>query len=885
MNPLFTQIAYADSRWAQAIPEWEKSRKEVISDLRDAIQTGASTEDIQFVVDQANRLQARLDRASRMTSSDPNTKEYATQTAEMLRKKIVFPAEAILKIAKAIEECSEKEGIGNRIASMYLKGMCITEKLEISFSPQIQQLERNIDHIVKQIEEVNPDQERYDPDFLLDMQYYMRKGVLENQYLFLSQYSNKNLTIPTNPEKPDYDRDDGNFLFGNANSQQVLLNVIGTERFPIIPETSSYTGNGDQWSKIRRWRTIGPRMSRFYLYENLRQDVVRLSREAAPATEEVSRRNRDELNQHLQLRLNRLQKIKNEIMHLNAEVVRLSYQAHGRATSSHGMGMSFEERQSQAESLREIASIVNGEEHSESRFQAVEGAQDVYRRLNQLIEEYARITGELTHQFPTSTLMRGKKFSELIHQFGNNRAEMEKHFGKMRKEVYEDLTFPRSPESSYSHQKFGIPAVSFLEHTTSVRFDDRFHFRKVHKKDVDSMIQDQSEGVTAFWNHMDEELLNKSENEMSDRIKTFMKASPMTAAQLIVNNPANAVKACYFFKQIMSEEENEAFWDAVFNKLGLVLLGGTVLVGGLGLLGVTGRAAMGGLLAADAAYTTTDFIRSELSLEQREEEYYLGLNALRAALPEMNEEEVTVLHDRVKSAALRRNMNGLGTALLIAPALLSVIRGKNLRKIPTSQLDDVVDETVEVIATRANANETERMVDELAKSMHTKWRKGYVRDNGTTANWKKVPTLEGETAEQALARFKSKGYDKGLDIQEGKLVQNINQSADEIIPELNHVLNGTPAKRYTELLLDKELITVSQVDQAASDIHEIWMELFPWEKTKKPHLFVPYDKLTTAEKLKDLDVLEESLSVIRPETLKSEVFGEYRRSLEAELGQ
>jgi hypothetical protein len=47
----------------------------------------------------------------------------------------------------------------------------------------------------------------------------------------------------------------------------------------------------------------------------------------------------------------------------------------------------------------------------------------------------------------------------------------------------------------------------------------------------------------------------------------------------------------------------------------------------------------------------------------------------------------------------------------------------------------------------------------------------------------------------------------------------------------------------------------AQLDENASRVHDVWMEMNSWEHDTSPHLFVPFDELAEEEKEKDRDIV------------------------------
>lgn len=174
----------------------------------------------------------------------------------------------------------------------------------------------------------------------------------------------------------------------------------------------------------------------------------------------------------------------------------------------------------------------------------------------------------------------------------------------------------------------------------------------------------------------------------------------------------------------------------------------------------------------------------------------------------------------------------------------------------------------------------------ITDDLHTTWRENFIRENGPDAiRNKAVPQSvirAGETPEQALARLEADGV-TGLSVVDGKLVQNINQPAEAIIPELNATLNGNLAGEYAQLVQRGTFRSPADFERGSSEVHEIWMRNNEWQREANPELFRPYNELTAEEKIKDLDVLEQSLRARDPAFANNSGLREYRQRLQREV--
>jgi len=152
----------------------------------------------------------------------------------------------------------------------------------------------------------------------------------------------------------------------------------------------------------------------------------------------------------------------------------------------------------------------------------------------------------------------------------------------------------------------------------------------------------------------------------------------------------------------------------------------------------------------------------------------------------------------------------------------------------------------------------ESLSKQLTDSMHEKWLIGYRTNNGNTPRFKPVPISPGESPEQAIERLQ--GYEK-LEIVDGTVQQDINQSAEKIVPELYHKLNGAPAVDYAAAAEAIKISGPEDVENLAREFHKIWEKHNDWQRESNPDLFVPYDNLPSDEKLKDLDQLKVALDL------------------------
>jgi len=146
----------------------------------------------------------------------------------------------------------------------------------------------------------------------------------------------------------------------------------------------------------------------------------------------------------------------------------------------------------------------------------------------------------------------------------------------------------------------------------------------------------------------------------------------------------------------------------------------------------------------------------------------------------------------------------------------------------------------------------ESLAKQMTDNMHAQWLEDHRRKKGNDPKFKEIPGKP--TAEQL------KGYE-GIKIDDGVAYQNINQSADKIVPSLNQLLNGGPAVDYASVVEKNKVKGPKDIELLASKFHEVWMKHNSWQKKDNPNLFVPYTQLPADEKVKDLDQLKVALDL------------------------
>jgi hypothetical protein len=241
----------------------------------------------------------------------------------------------------------------------------------------------------------------------------------------------------------------------------------------------------------------------------------------------------------------------------------------------------------------------------------------------------------------------------------------------------------------------------------------------------------------------------------------------------------------------------------------------------------------------------------------------------------MNPRSILAGMDRDLVDLNRRIAQKSTPALVVERDSLKALREKTFQKLNAS-----------AGPVRAVASTERDLTGRITDSLHENWRENFIKTNGADAiRMKPVPESvlrAGETPGTALSRLESQGV-KGLSVEDGKLVQNINQPAAEILPELNQKLNGNLASEYAILVERGTYRSTSDFDRASSEIHNIWMRNNEWQREASPGLFKPYNELSAEEKIKDLDVLAESLRARDPQLLNSAGYKEYRQKLERDV--
>ena len=131
---------------------------------------------------------------------------------------------------------------------------------------------------------------------------------------------------------------------------------------------------------------------------------------------------------------------------------------------------------------------------------------------------------------------------------------------------------------------------------------------------------------------------------------------------------------------------------------------------------------------------------------------------------------------------------------------------------------------------------------DMTDKMHEMWLANYRKTNGSTPRLKPIPGADpGDIKKYS-----------GVKEVDGQLVQDINQAADKIHPNLAQKLNGAPATDYAKSINARSLNSPADADILADDFHNVWMKHNGWQRDSAPQLFKPYAQLTSDEKIKDL---------------------------------
>jgi hypothetical protein len=130
-----------------------------------------------------------------------------------------------------------------------------------------------------------------------------------------------------------------------------------------------------------------------------------------------------------------------------------------------------------------------------------------------------------------------------------------------------------------------------------------------------------------------------------------------------------------------------------------------------------------------------------------------------------------------------------------------------------------------------SAQKLDKARDAMSGDLHNLWRSKFIRDNSyEAARLRQVPQKSFnwlESAEEAKRRLEKAGA-AGLEIVDGKLMQNVNVAAQKLVPELRTQLYGKFAKQYLGVIDDAvkqgKKMSPHQLESMASDIHTIWIE-------------------------------------------------------------
>jgi hypothetical protein len=309
---------------------------------------------------------------------------------------------------------------------------------------------------------------------------------------------------------------------------------------------------------------------------------------------------------------------------------------------------------------------------------------------------------------------------------------------------------------------------------------------------------------------------------------------------------------------------------------------GATIGGGMGFLAAKGGiyaliAEGGGAALAAAGSVTSAWGATKEGLESK---------ALfeKAAQASAQGDEATArsLVKQAREKAVEAGLSGVDSVLAgVAAAKTTQSFKKSLKEAPQS------------IAQIAENQISNKVATELTNKGHEEWRKNYqdqMKAQGkalTEPREKPVPLQESETAEAALSRLTSEGY-KGLAVKDGKLVQDINRPANEIVPALNQKLNGGPAQDYAKRLVGKKVESEEDIAKMAADVHEVWMKHNSWEEAQKPHLFKKYNQLSADEQIKDLNVVEAVLRAQNDGKIPQgaeKILSNYRTKIEKQIAK
>jgi hypothetical protein len=173
----------------------------------------------------------------------------------------------------------------------------------------------------------------------------------------------------------------------------------------------------------------------------------------------------------------------------------------------------------------------------------------------------------------------------------------------------------------------------------------------------------------------------------------------------------------------------------------------------------------------------------------------------------------------------------------------------------------------------------------MADAMH----RDYVAKNigSRPVNEKPIILQPNETAEQALERYTREGF-TGLRVEDGVLKQNIMQDPNQLVPSLHAKLNGRAADAYAPIVDGVGANpTADSLVSASQRVHDEWVALESWRAaspdaaTRDAYalLIKPFNQLTPAEQVKDLDQLETLWKLQNPNRQLPASFTEARQRI------
>lgn len=391
-------------------------------------------------------------------------------------------------------------------------------------------------------------------------------------------------------------------------------------------------------------------------------------------------------------------------------------------------------------------------------------------------------------------------------------------------------------------------------------------------------------------------------NDLKGDLMRLVRSNPISVGRMLASNSEYTDNLCQVNRTMRTNQMIDQFWDTSF------------LVVGVG-VGVASIIATGGastpLVLAAAGTVSIGLAATEISVSQlrinesarRQDEI---IAAVLAGLgDDASYEDLQVAVGQERSARFHRNL-----AIVLAPleafSVADIARAAARAPaavprpvaVPTQRATPAPAPAPTPSAAVTGAPSLPRTIDPVppqfqnssTKNMADAMHRDYVSRNIATRplNEKPVPLQPGETAEQALARYNREGFN-GLRINEnGVLVQNIMQDPNLIVPSLHADLNGRAALAYAPIVDEIGVDpSADSLARASQQVHDEWIRLESWRAgsndaaTREEYALLsrPFDELSAAEQIKDLDQLETLWRLQNPNRDLPTSFGEARQRI------